>query len=214
MKSNGASSNHRSPSSRAHRSLKTAGMGSRPIMAVFGSSQSQRGDGLYEASIQMGALLGRGGFDVMTGGYKGVMEAVSRGARKNGAHVVGITMARFEDRVNRYVVDEVRTANFYERFRWLVDRADGYVAMGGGIGTLAEVTFAWQELQLGMVPKRPLVLVGPRWRALFKCFAKHLIRTEGIFEPMKLVDSPEEAAEFLSGWFESPSAREAARALG
>ena len=54
----------------------------------------------------------------MTGGYKGVMEAVSRGAQDSGAHVAGITMARFEDRVNRYVVDEIRTANFYERFRW------------------------------------------------------------------------------------------------
>lgn len=176
-------------------------MGTRPIVAVFGSSQPRRGEELYKSSLLMGTLLGRFGFDVMTGGYKGVMEAVSRGAHDNGAHVVGITMARFEDRVNRYVMDEIRTANFYERFRWLVDRADAYVAMCGGIGTLAEVTFTWQELQLGMVPRRPLVLVGGRWRALFKCFAEELIPTKGIFEPMKLVETPEEAAEFLCGWF-------------
>jgi uncharacterized protein (TIGR00730 family) len=200
-KSNGLSTNHRSPHPRAHRSLRTAGMGARPIVAVFGSSQPRRGDDLYKSSLLMGALLGRIGFDVMTGGYKGVMEAVSRGAHDNGAHVAGITMARFEDRVNRYVADEIRTANFYERFRWLVDRADAYVAMGGGIGTLAEVTFTWQELQLGMVSKRPLVLVGPRWRALFKCFAEQLIPTPGIFEPMTLVDTPEEAAEFLVNSF-------------
>lgn len=185
----------------AHRSLRTAGLGSRPIITIFGSSQPRRGDELYEASLEMGALLGRAGFDVMTGGYTGVMEAASRGAGRNGAHVVGITMGRFEDRVNRYVKDEIRTANFYERFHWLVDRADGYVAMGGGIGTLAEVTFTWQELQLRMVPKRPLVLVGPIWRALFKTFTAHLIRTEGIFEPMTLVDSPADAAEYLAGWF-------------
>jgi uncharacterized protein (TIGR00730 family) len=185
----------------AHRSLRTAGLGSRPIITIFGSSQPRRGDELYEASLEMGALLGHAGFDVMTGGYTGVMEAASRGARRTGAHVVGITMGRFEDRVNRYVKDEIRTANFYERFHWLVDRADGYVAMGGGIGTLAEVTFTWQELQLGMVPKRPLVLVGPIWRALFKVFTAQLIRTDGIFEPMKLVGSPADAAEYLSGWF-------------
>jgi len=176
-------------------------MGTRPIVAVFGSSQSRRGDELYKSSLTMGALLARCGFDVMTGGYKGVMEAVSRGAHANGAHVVGITMARFEDHINRYVIDEIRTANFYERFRWLVDRADAYVGMGGGIGTLAEVTFTWQELQLGMVPKRPLVLVGPRWRALFKCFAAQLIPTPGVFDPMKLVDTPEDAVEFLCGSF-------------
>jgi hypothetical protein len=185
----------------AHRSLKTAGLGSRPIITIFGSSQPRRGDDLYVAGLEMGAMLGRAGFDVMTGGYTGVMEAASRSARRTGAHVVGITMGRFEDRVNRYVKDEIRTANFYERFHWLVDRADGYVAMGGGIGTLAEVTFTWQELQLGMVPKRPLVLVGPIWRALFKAFTAQLIRTEGIFEPMKLVDSPADAADYLAGWF-------------
>jgi uncharacterized protein (TIGR00730 family) len=200
-KPNGPSTNHRSTPLHAHRSLRTAGMGKRPIVAVFGSSQPRQSDELYKSSLLMGALLGRSGFDVMTGGYKGVMEAVSRGARANGAHVVGITMARFEDRVNRYVRDEIRTANFYERFRWLVDRADAYVAMGGGIGTLAEVTFTWQELQLGMVQKRPLVLVGPRWRALFKCFAEQLIPTPGIFEPMTLVDTPEEAADFLRDSF-------------
>jgi uncharacterized protein (TIGR00730 family) len=214
-KTNGTSANNRVPvkhkgaGRHAHRSLRTAGMGSRPIITVFGSSQPRRGDELYEASLEMGALLGRAGFDVMTGGYKGVMEAASQGAHGSGAHVVGITMGRFEDRVNRYVKDEIRTANFYERFRWLVDRADGYVAMGGGIGTLAEVTFTWQELQLGMVPKRPLVLVGPLWRALFKAFSAHLIRTDGIFEPMKLVDSPEAAAEFLSGWFHRLTPRDA-----
>jgi len=204
-KINGTAINHRAAVNgierHAHRSLRTAGLGTRPIITVFGSSQPRRGDQLYEASVEMGALLGRAGFDVMTGGYKGVMEAVSRGAHGSGAHVVGITMGRFEDRVNRYVKDEIHTANFYERFHWLVDRADGYVAMGGGIGTLAEVTFTWQELQLGMVPKRPLVLVGPIWRALFKAFTAHLIRTEGIFEPMKLVDSPADAAEYLAGRF-------------
>jgi len=110
-------------------------------------------------------------------------------------------MRRWESRVNRYVTAEIHTANFYERFRWLVDRADAYVAMAGGIGTLAEVTFIWQELQLGMVPKRPLVLVGPRWRALFKCFADQLIATPGIYDPMELVDTPEAAADFLRDSF-------------
>jgi uncharacterized protein (TIGR00730 family) len=177
-----------------------AGVGTRPIVAVFGSSQPRRGDELYKSSLLMGALLGRYGFDVVTGGYKGVMEAVSRGAHGNGAHVVGVTMARFADRVNRYVMDEIRADNFAERFRWLVDRADAYVAMGG-IGTLVEVTFTWQELQLGMLSKRPLVLVGPRWRALFKCFAEQLIPSRGIFESMTLVDTPEQAAEFLCRQF-------------
>jgi uncharacterized protein (TIGR00730 family) len=149
----------------------------------------------------MGRLLGSNGFNLMTGGYKGVMEAISRGAHETGAHVLGVTMRRFEDNVNPFVRDEIRTANFYERFGWLVDRADAYIAMHGGIGTLAEVTFTWQELQLKMVTQRPLILVGGQWRKLFKCFRETLIRTEGIFEPMTLVNTPADAMKILIRYF-------------
>jgi len=173
----------------------------RPLIAVYGSSAARSGDEIYAAGLAMGRLLGESGFDVMTGGYKGVMEAVSRGARAGGAHVVGITMARFEDRVNRYVMDEIHTANFYERFGWLVDRADGYVAMPGGIGTLAEVAFAWQELLLQIVPPRPLVLVGSRWRALYDSFVGNLVQTPNLYDVLTLAATPGDAAKFLCAYF-------------
>lgn len=176
-------------------------MRKRPLITVFGSSQAQPGGKLYADSFKMGNLLGAAGFDLMTGGYTGVMEAVSRGAHDAGAHVIGVTMRRFAEGVNPYVMDEIRTSSFYERFGWLVDRADGYIAMHGGIGTLAEVTFAWQELQLALVPPRPLVLVGERWRRMFKSFRAELIRTPNIFDPMTLVNTPEEALKIVAAHF-------------
>lgn len=174
---------------------------SRPLIAVFGSAAVKRGDPLFAAGARMGELLGSVGFDVMTGGYQGVMEAVSRGGRDAGAHVIGVTMRRFEDRVNRYVMDEIRTLNFYERFGWLVDRADGYIAMEGGIGTLAEVTFTWQEILLGMVRARPLVLVGARWRRLFTVFRANLIADSNIYAALKIVSKPEDAIEVMRAHF-------------
>jgi len=209
-KANGLSSNHHPLHGRSRG--KTARERSKPLIAIFGSSQVRHGDPLYAQGIEMGDLLGRSGFDVMTGGYKGVMEAVSRGARAAGAHVIGITMAIFEDRVNRFVMDEIHTANFYERFGWLVERADGYIAMGGGTGTLAEVTFTWQELQLGMIPRRPLVLVGPEWSALYESWVKNLVPMRDMYKPLTLVDTPNDAAEFLRNWFGlAPAAEAAAR---
>jgi len=51
---------------------------------------------------------------VVTGGYNGVMEAVSRGAKEAGGHVIGVTVdviARNFDRVpNAFLDQEVRTA--------------------------------------------------------------------------------------------------------
>jgi uncharacterized protein (TIGR00730 family) len=207
-KANGLSPNHHPLHGRSRDKAKRAR--SKPLIAVFGSSQVRHGDALYAQGLEMGDLLGRSGFDVMTGGYKGVMEAVSRGARAAGAHVVGITMAIFKDRVNRFVMDEIHTANFYERFGWLVERADGYIAMGGGTGTLAEVTFTWQELQLGMIPRRPLVLVGPEWRALYASWVKNLVPMRDMYKPLTLVETPKNAAEFMCNCFGLARAAEAA----
>jgi uncharacterized protein (TIGR00730 family) len=183
---------------------------SRPLIAVFGSAAIKRDEPLFASGIRLGEMLGRAGFDVMTGGYQGVMEAVSRGAREAGAHVIGVTMRRFEDRVNRYVMDEIRTLNFYERFGWLVDRADGYIGMEGGIGTLAEVTFTWQEIVLGMVRTRPLVLVGARWRRLFTAFRANLIADSDIYEALRIVAKPEAAVELMRAHFGLDDGRDAA----
>jgi len=169
----------------------------RPLISVFGSSQALPESRLYKAAFRMGYLLGANGFDVMTGGYAGVMEAASEGAHTAGAHVIGVTMSRFESAVNEHVMEEVHTQNFYERFGWLVDRADGYIAMHGGIGTLAEVAFVWQQLLLGIGPARPLILVGLRWRKLIASFRQSLIRTPRIFAQFALVDTPEDALRLM-----------------
>ncbi|HEX5630970.1 MAG TPA: DNA-binding protein, partial [Acidimicrobiia bacterium] len=69
------------------------------IVAVFGSARSIEGDGDYEAGVRCGELLAAAGFAVSTGGYAGLMEAVSRGARSRGGTVIGVTApAVFPDR--------------------------------------------------------------------------------------------------------------------
>src|SRR5208282_913966 len=173
----------------------------RPLISVFGSSRVSRGTPLFNEGLKMGRALAANGFDVMTGGYMGVMEAVSRGAHDAGARVLGITMKGFEDRANPYVMDEIRAANFYQRFRWLIDRADGWVAMGGGMGTLAEMTFAWQKLSLRMFAERPLVLVGPQWRGVLNSWLQNMTVAEDDYRCLSIVATPEEACAALRAFF-------------
>ena len=173
----------------------------KPLIAVFGSSSARPGDGLYEEGHRIGELLGRAGFNMMTGGYTGLMEAASRGAHQAGAHVVGVTLKRFEEKPNRYVTDEIPSASFCGRFRWLIGRADAYVALRGGMGTLAEVSFAWQELAVGMIARRPLVLVGPAWRAIVKGWRENCTTAADKYAVITLVESPEEACAALSEFF-------------
>jgi len=136
------------------------GRNARPLITVFGSSRARDGDELYVEAWRMGQLLGQSGFDVATGGYSGVMEAVSRGAHEAGAHVVGVTMKPFGETVNPYVVDEIAVRDFYARLRRLVDRSQGYVVMRGGMGTLAELTFTWQLGRLSGNVRAAVVALG------------------------------------------------------
>ena len=156
---------------------------------------------MYEEAYRLGKLLGQNGFNVATGGYTGVMEAVSRGAHEHGAHVVGVTMRQFEDEVNPFVMDEISTGDFYQRLRWLVDRSQGYIATRGGMGTLAELTFTWQKLWLKMLPPRPFVLLGKAWRPVLDCWLENLIVRADDYDCMKIAETPEEACSVIKAAF-------------
>src|SRR5205085_7656352 len=114
----------------------------------------------------LGRELALAGADVMTGGYDGAMAAVSRGANEAGGHVVGVTVDLFESRgpANRWVKERVHTPNLYDRLQYLVERASGFVALPGSLGTLSEVFLAWTLLSVEGRAAAPLVLLGDHWR--------------------------------------------------
>lgn len=122
----------------------------------------------YKDAYAVGKALGAAGFTVMTGGYKGVMEAASHGAHDAGGHVVGVTTTRIEvlrgRRVNDYVKEQVGYANLLDRLVHLINQADGYVTMPGGLGTLAELVMVWELMRVEEIPYRPLICFGSYWK--------------------------------------------------
>ena len=140
-------------------------------VTVFGSSRVTPDEDAYKQAVRLGRLLAREGYTVCSGGYAGVMEAVSRGAAEAGGAVVGITVACWGSRLraNSWVGEEIATPHLFERLLRLTE-SDAYVALPGGPGTLGEVALAWNLFQTESIPLRPLILVGPQWRQLVRCF--------------------------------------------
>jgi uncharacterized protein (TIGR00730 family) len=171
-----------------------------PAVAVFGSSEALPGEPLYEQAQRVGGLLARGGATVLTGGYGGVMEAASRGAREAGGAAVGVVCDGWTERgrvPNAYLSACVGTADLHERTRELVDRADAYLVLPGKSGTLAELTLLWALHRAGALGDRPIVLLGTVWTPLLQ----HLVAWN-MLEPAQLratrvVETPEEAAALL-----------------
>lgn len=143
-------------------------------ITVFGGSQPKPGDVAYEAAYQLGRLIGLDQHTVLTGGYIGTMEAVSRGVAEAGGHVIGVTCAEIEawrpGGPNRWVQEEIRFDTLRQRLYTLIDECDAALVLPGGIGTLAELAVMWSQLQTGSIVHRPLILIGPEWRTVLDTF--------------------------------------------
>lgn len=148
------------------------------IVTIFGGSKCGACDPEYAEARRVGQLLAKAGYTICTGGYLGVMEAASRGAREEGGRVLGIVMNQFKAEPNRYLTDKVATPHFYERLQRLITRSVGFVAMRGGMGTVTELSLVWNKIQTGVIGPRPLVLLGECWPPIVREWQRHLAVSE------------------------------------
>jgi len=142
-------------------------MGKEFIVTVFGSSRPREGDADYEEARILGRALAKHAFSVCTGGYGGVMEAVSRGAKEAGGKTVGVTADFFKAaKLNSWIDVEVPRKTWEERLFELIRRADGFVACKGGTGTLVELAVVWEMLNKSVMAAKPFAVLGDFWQPI------------------------------------------------
>jgi uncharacterized protein (TIGR00730 family) len=169
-------------------------------VTVFGSSRVEPHEPAYRDAVRLGKLLAQAGYTLCTGGYSGVMEAVSRGAAEAGGRAVGVTVTSWAARLrpNRWVTDEVAAPDLFQRIARMI-AADAYVAMPGGLGTLGEVALTWNLFQTESIPRRPFVLVGPAWRSLLDCLPAAVRIEPRDLGLVRLVDRVDDVVEAIRG---------------
>ena len=145
-------------------------------ITVFGGAQPKEESAAYEEARELGKLLAERGHAVLTGGYMGTMEAVSRGASGAGGHVIGVTCIDIEEwrktSANQWVKEERRKKTLVERLVGLIEGCDAAIALPGGAGTLAEISLMWNLMIVESLPPRPLTLIGNGWQSTFDQFFK------------------------------------------
>ena len=130
-------------------------------VAVFGSARTPRDHPRYALSCEIGRALGHAGFDVITGGGPGAMEAANKGAREAGALSVGLNIdLPFEQGINPYVDLALDFHYFFARKVMFVRYSGAFVVLPGGYGTLDELFEALTLIQTGKIRMFPVVLVG------------------------------------------------------
>jgi uncharacterized protein (TIGR00730 family) len=167
------------------------------IVTIFGGSKCAPDTPEYIAAKELGSRLAEAGFTICTGGYLGIMEAASRGAREKGGRVLGIVMNQFKHEPNRYLTDKVATNHFYERLQNLITRSVGFVALRGGMGTVTEVSLVWNKLQTGVIGRRPLVLIGDCWQPVVDAWKQHLVVNESDISFLDFAPDAKTAADLI-----------------
>jgi len=183
-------------------------LAARPLIAVFGSSTVRPGSAAYDLANRLGLEIARAGADVMTGGYSGTMEAVSRGAHEGGGHVVGVTVELFEKRgpVNAWVKERVHTPDIYERLRYLLVRATGFIVLPGSIGTLNELFLTWTLVSVGGRAREPIVLLGDHWQGFIEALRHPDMVVPSLFEYVEVTTDPRDAVRRVLAARSAPAA--------
>jgi uncharacterized protein (TIGR00730 family) len=141
----------------------------RAICLYCGSSNAFTAD-LLEAAFDFGRSVGRAGIELIYGGGQaGLMGRAADGALAGGGRVVGIIPNFLHGReiAHAGLSELLVVDNMHERKRRMVERADAFVILPGGIGTLDEMFEVLTWRQLGLHDK-PIVLVdlGGYWQKL------------------------------------------------
>jgi uncharacterized protein (TIGR00730 family) len=178
-----------------------AGLG--PAITVFGSARVPPGSPAYETAREIGRLLAKEGYAVITGGGPGVMEAANRGCQEAGGMSVGCNIELpHEQSINRYVDLGVEFRYFFARKVMFVKYADGFVILPGGFGTMDELFEALTLIQTGKIRHFPVVLVGSAFFGGLLAWIKAKLLEERMIDPVDLdlvqvTDDPAEVVEII-----------------
>jgi uncharacterized protein (TIGR00730 family) len=157
-------------------------------ISVFGGSQPKVGSTAYAEAQDLGRLLAQRGHTVLTGGYMGTMEAVSRGAAEAGGHVIGVTCEEIERwrgaGANQWVIEVWKEETLIQRLEALIKGCDAALALPGGPGTLTEISRMWNLMIIGSLHRRPLILIGNGWQTVFN----QVFQTLGDYSPLSQRD--------------------------
>lgn len=143
-----------------------------PSVTVFGSARFSETHQYYMLARKMGQEIARLGFNVITGGGPGIMEAANRGAKEAGGISIGCNIVLpKEQHPNPYLDKWVDFDFFFIRKVLLSKYSYAFVVMPGGYGTLDEFFEAMTLIQTGKFKKFPIVLMG---KDFHKSLREHL----------------------------------------
>jgi uncharacterized protein (TIGR00730 family) len=177
-----------------------------PAVTIYGSARTQPEVALYREVEKVASLLGKAGFNIMTGGGPGVMEAANKGAALAGVKSIGLNIQLPQEQAcNIYANRSITFHHFFVRKVMLVKYATAFVIMPGGLGTLDELTEVLTLIQTEKIKPFPVILYKSEyWAGLVTWLREVVLKAGAIdeedFDLLRVVDTPEAVEDAVHKW--------------
>ncbi len=174
-----------------------------PAVSIFGSARCKKGEPLYTRTYDLARLVAKGGFNIITGGGGGVMEAANKAALDEGVKSVGINIELpFEQKPNPYSNVKLSYRYFFVRKVMFLKYAVAYIVMPGGFGTLDECFEAITLIQTRKMRPFPVILVDSSYWSKITDWMKESLLAQGLISKedlsiFKVMDEAEEIVDYL-----------------
>ncbi len=171
-----------------------------PSVTFFGSARLKPGSKYYEEARKLAFMFAESGFNVVTGGSNGIMEAANKGAYESGkTESIGLNIQLpHEQKMNNFTTLSVEFDYFFVRKVMLVKYSYAYIVFPGGFGTFDELFEALTLVQTGKIFPISIILVGVDfWAPLLEFIKKSPLELGAIgekdLELLRVTDDLEEA---------------------
>jgi uncharacterized protein (TIGR00730 family) len=181
--------------------------GIEPAVTIYGASRLKPQSYDYEKTREIARLLGQEGFNIITGGGPGAMEAANLGAQEAGVKSVGLNIElATEQACNAFANISVTFNHFFARKIMLVKYSTAFVIIPGGMGTLDELTEVLTLIQTRKIKPFPVVLFNSAfWLGFLDWLRKESLAngyiTEEDFRLLRVSDDPKEVLDIIRSWY-------------
>lgn len=181
-------------------------LGKLKIQAIgfLGGAQWTPNDQPYKDAFETAKLLAQNGYGIVNGGGPGVMQASTKGAHAGGGKALAITYYPNKPKLHYEGVDpnndfdsEVKTLDYFDRTKVMLQTTDMHVVFNGSIGTLSELGMTWISSWIHEPVDKPLVLFGEFWHKYIDFVKKEMLLKHNEQHLLQIVTSPKEVIELI-----------------
>ena len=173
-------------------------------VSIFGSARIKEDSDEYKRVYQLAKELATRNVDIVTGGGPGLMEAANAGAKDGSSQARSFGLhieLPFEADTNSHLDVKYHHRRFSSRLDEFMRISHAVVVTPGGIGTLLELFYTWQLMQVDHISPRPMILMGDMWKGLMDWLeafpVKQKLMDQSDFDRLLFAKSSDEVIQLL-----------------